>query len=61
MENQGQSYGGSYSGTDFDFMEFIKRPLTICRLLCIVSFASNFSLLKYKYNTYSLYFRVETF
>lgn len=30
------SYGGSYSGSDFDLVEFIKRPLTICRLLCIL-------------------------
>ncbi|XP_066910607.1 synaptogyrin-2-like [Clytia hemisphaerica] len=36
MEEQGQSYGSSYSGSDFDFVEFIKRPLTICRLLCIL-------------------------
>jgi len=32
----GKSYGSGYSGSDFDFVEFLKKPLTICRLLCIV-------------------------
>ena len=46
MENKGQSYGASYSGSDFDFLEFMKRPLTICRFLCIVSyFIYNFVLI----------------
>lgn len=36
MEGQGNSYGGSYAGSDFDFIEFLKRPLTISRLLSIL-------------------------
>ena len=36
----GSSYGDAYAGTkDFDFVEFIKRPTTICRLISIVSIA----------------------
>ena len=37
--NRGSSYGGRFSGGDFDLIEFVKRPLTLCRLLCIVSFS----------------------
>jgi len=33
---QGNSYGGRFSGGDFDLIEFLKRPQTICRLLCIL-------------------------
>jgi len=33
---QGNSYGGRFSGGDFDLIEFLKHPQTICRLLCIL-------------------------
>ncbi|XP_057311923.1 synaptogyrin-2-like [Hydractinia symbiolongicarpus] len=36
MEGHGTSYGGSYSGGDFDLVEFVKRPRTICRFLSII-------------------------
>ena len=29
--------GGGAGGRDFDYGEFLKRPWTICRLICIVS------------------------
>lgn len=34
---RGTSYGGSFAGADFDIKEFLQRPQTIVRLICLVS------------------------
>lgn len=36
MADQGRSYGGQFAGSDFDLVEFLKRPQTICRLLSLL-------------------------
>jgi len=32
----GKSYGGRYAGGDFDLFEFLRRPQTIVRLICLI-------------------------
>ena len=34
---RGTSYGGRLAGADFDIKEFLQRPQTIVRLICLVS------------------------